>query len=295
MALLVQNVQNGPSLLTNGVTGSGLIVASQPAHAGSGNVESTAPLFESDWSTATGLTTNALGDGGKWSYVQLDDDHEIVSAAGLGFPAGMTNVYRVMQGENAEGFSRHVGIQNGWPEPQVGESLYFRWYDSLGSFGTTTAESNNWHCPQNALPAWGLSGWAFFPRMTSTGYHCRWELGTGDEWRMMSTISTPNPVPKDDVYRIEYRFHREATSTWRFEMRWYDSSNVLVRDETDLWNGDHSIQFSSSVNVFSAVTLQTDSLRGLLLGSNGGPDLAGLGYRYFGGVMVRSDDWCGAY
>src|SRR3989304_6075804 len=90
-------------------------------------------LFNSDWSNSTGLTDNALLDGGKWDYqVGNGDLSQVSSATGLDFPAGMTNVLEVIGDIGARAGdggteSQNVNIDT-LPPLDIGETRYQRVY-----------------------------------------------------------------------------------------------------------------------------------------------------------------------
>src|SRR3990172_10546731 len=89
---------------------------------------SAAVLFESEWNNSLGNSTTALMDGTKWETgTNNGGGGEVISSTGLDFPT--QNVLRVIAVWNGVGaYGVLIQETNSWPVPDVGESLYFRWY-----------------------------------------------------------------------------------------------------------------------------------------------------------------------
>lgn len=251
-------------------------------------------LFDSDWSTATGSTMNALLDLSKpkpWEEQGGDVGLlSVTSSAGLDFPATMKNVYRVAyNGEN----SAHVQIRNGWTAPAVGEKQCFRTYvrnelpNSLGNVGASS------HHPIE--PDWGSCpfSWEFimstnangtFDLTLLNGRATRWQ----DRWWHVA------PLQKFQTYRLEWCFERQSTNGYLADVRIHDATGALVHDGADFENADGANLLSTPRYAFD---LEPQCMDDLLVGNNGPsswPTAAGQRI-YYGGVQVCRGDWCGAY
>jgi hypothetical protein len=255
-------------------------------------------LFHSDWSTATGTTEAALRDTSKakpWT-ARRDNDGilTVVAAAGRGFPAGMTNCLRV--GHLApQVHSAEVSNDNVWPVPNVGDKLFFRLYlrneiaDNQGDLSTTI----NSHHPVEPASGTCANAWSLtyaskndgtfpfrFATLENTSPRNRWILGP----------SQAN-LQKNHTYRFEWMLERQAGG-FLLEIRVYNEAGALLYDKNSIYNNAGTLTLAAS----GLLTMNATCLNKLLVGTNGGGWVfSATQYSYFGGVMVRSDDWCGPY
>ncbi|HWA15908.1 MAG TPA: hypothetical protein VG817_05725 [Gemmatimonadales bacterium] len=269
-------------------------------------------LFSSDWSTSTGTSDNALLDGGKqnpWSSRWGGNGSlTVVSASGLGFPAGMTNVLRVTQYQQDFDW---VMANNRWSLPEIGHALAFRVYlrntvadsegdkgtvysshhpiESTGSAGSTGGGYYVWHIGSYNdgtfpilfsmnNPAYPLNGWTFGAPQYSHG---------GRDY-------DPAPLDKNTTYRLEWKFTRTGTNRYSLSMRVYDQAGTQLYDDssTYAWTGNGETLASSGTNL----NVDDRQMVDIRIGTNGGGwTFNAPQYIYWGGFAVCADDWCGPY
>jgi hypothetical protein len=245
-------------------------------------------LFSSDWRSGD------LLDGGKWKRWGGQGILNIVSASGLGFPSGMTNVMRVAMGTGSFDW---VEANGKWSLPAVGQSRSFRMYlrnnvgdinggwssthpvESKGTDGSIGGNFYAWHIGSNTNGTFpiALATSAPYPR----NY---WTMANG-------TGSTLGTLNKQTTYRIEWKFTRTGGSQYSLDMRVYgadDRTMVGDRNTIEAWGG------SSLASNPNGITVDDAFMTGIRIGLNGGFSASGSQYVYYGGFAV-CDDWCGAY
>lgn len=256
-------------------------------------------LFEADWSTEIGATENACTDGGAFNVTtNLDTDYlDVVSASGLDFPVGMSNVLRVRR--NGTGHSTDVRAQGLWSVPSVGQKLFYRIYlrNDISNAVGDQAVSN--HAVQfvDGVPAFEFNIWV--DSWANGNFKHRWNNGNSDNSKRFRP-GTDNPqvaaTAKFATWRLEWMLERTGTSTWFFDYRTYNSAGTLVYDRSNYYNNNGSQTLDAYLDgggTMSVTAANTDKIQ---IGSSGGEwSFSSDQYYYFGGFMVRSDDWCGAY
>ena len=261
-----------------GITGRATVsVSAQPPPSGG------ALAFASDWSTATGNSAVAIGDGGRW------DDYDtgvsrltIVPAAGLDFPTGMLNV---VQGRYRESEMTYWIIQklNGWSLPPVGGSLYKRLYFRHTLVGT----SNSFHPVEPEVGAcayennWTLTGTNPFSFQVRSSEH-RWEVR----------------LPRGQTYRVEERYERTGINTWVMHVRVYNSAGVLVATEADftcvLGHGQHTMA-DRPTSTIAAECMRSQNINWQGGGGGKGSDDENNNRIFYGGFAVSLTGWIGPY
>jgi hypothetical protein len=261
-------------------------------------------LFQSDWSTGLGNTTSALRDTNQakpWTQALIPTGaanvSEVVSAAGLGFPAGMTNVLRIRHLANTVR-SGGVQAQAIWPAPGVGQSLFFRVYlrnEIADSAGDLTGALNGHH------PIEPISGncafaynWTFSSKNDGTfpiSFNTLEDAFPRTRWRLGKPTQN---LLKNHTYRLEWRITR-VSNGHTVSVRIYDQSGTLVFDDNNIWDS----QGTATLAAQPVLVITNSCLDKLFVGTNGPSSFNGMftsdQFNYFGGVMVRSDTWCGAY
>jgi hypothetical protein len=266
-------------------------------------------LFQSDWSTATGSSDAAIRDTNQatpWTLGATGGGTlNVVSATGLGFPAGMTNVLRVARGPTSGG-SSWAQLQN-IPAINVGESLYYRVYLRNDLYENGVVVLNNAHHP---IETAYLGGYA-------DGFV--WKLGTnGDGTYPLAWNMAPNQnsYPFDgyapgrnsngsmigETYRLEWGLTKTAVNQYRINAHIYNSSGALVWDNTTILaqgiNSSANCNFCSMASVTSPRTINDSEITKFRVGTNGGGPWTGFStnhYFYFGGVAICKNNWCGPY
>ena len=247
--------------------------------------------WASDWSTATGNSYDALHDGGRWTgnlctTTQLVN---VVPSAGLDFPTA--NVLRVEYADIGQ-FCYMLQAVNQWRAPEVGESIYYRFYY------------------RTAVPNGQDLGTAHFFHVGGAGYdyHAQWRNpGTPSNGRALLTtmwyLDGPAPywsnritINTNQTYRVEWRLQRTASAEMRMDVRVYDNNGALLFDDDDFINDLGTLASTDPTERLA----DPNALRVLEMGNNdpGGGSLFGTGnqvYVYYGGVAVSLDGWIGPY
>ena len=272
------------------------------------NLVSSAILFESEWNNSLGTSDTALLDGSTWNHVSGSGTlNEVIIATGLDFPT--TNVFRVVASYSGNPVQEiytdqvragpAVSGSGPLPVPDVGESLYYRWYwrtlidDSIPNQSTS-------HPIQDGLAA-GDTNWWFDPNPRTNGtFVPRINVNSNAQnqggFRFWDSST---PLDKDVTYRVEFQLNRIGTSTMNIHVRVYNSSNFLILDDDDF----HGQDASSGVTLASNPTLNlylVDNLADFQVGTNGPGWVVGEANFPFpmwdiGAVCVRNDTWCGPY
>jgi hypothetical protein len=282
--------------LVNGVAVGGpvTITATSEGRSGTSAVTVTAPstgttIFESDWRTATGTGTTALRDGTKWSeWVNYGGPQllSVVPATGMGFPAGMTNVLRVLQ--MGEQDAEHMQLTNGVPAPSAGSHLYYRIYTRVDE----AAQGGGSDHPVEPVPGSCPFLWTFKRSIGANGWTPEWQFSNtpSEEWWNLRV-----QLQKNTVYRIEWHFFFTTASTFKFDTRIYDAAGTLLYTDVDFLSGNFLNQTLQARDPDFRNT-QNDCFRHLFVGNNGQANWNATNtYTYWGGVKVCRDGWCGAY
>lgn len=247
----------------------------------------------SDWRTATGTSDNARLDGGKWGGTSWVGSSEVVSATGLGFPAGMTNVFMADE-DNDRG---DVNVWNEWAQIAIGEAVAFRVYmkcDYVNTGADNIAAYN-----YSIRPGFGDLSYA---------WSYRWGIRANDDIFDFGMEGYDDAVDMDElaseydpsqVFCVEWSFERVTTSTYRCRTKVTDAdSYTTVFGTADTVTADFT---DLEVEVGNTVASPTDTApcRSLHLSLEHGGNWTNItGNTYFGGAAVAITDpgeWIGAY
>lgn len=278
----------------------GLLVMAGTGRRGGASVGASrvAPLFRSDWSTATGTSDAALRDTGKGTPWQTVEDADakltVIATSARSFPT--TNILQVKHQIGAQSHAQVYGT-NIWPLPAVGQSLFFREYfrnEIADAEGDKSSFIGSCHPLESNIG--GTTSWEFLVASKNDGtfpFQHHLAEGTATFW-----IPGPNPqvnLSKLTTYRFERQFLRTATDTYTLDMRIYSSADALLYDATTIsWS--HNATLTTLAAGGAGLTLTDANMRGFALGTNGGQwTFVADQFTFWGGVCVRSDDWCGAY
>ena len=249
-------------------------------------------IFASDFATALGNSVNAVTDAAKaihWNDYHPDADQlYVVSASGLGFPAGIANVLRTRyMGVN----SADVKTLNQWPEPANGGSLYFRIYYRLDIPNAYGNLASGGHHPIEPVP--GACPFQFEFRIGSNSN------GTMDFKATLPTGDYMLRLNKFQTYRYEWAFkNRNSSGAYKFEIRVYDAAGTQVGSNANF------IRMNTTVSLAADnpdVPMATDCIRALTIGSNGPSGWESVGtsaadaFSYHSGVAMSTAGWIGAY
>lgn len=267
--------------------------------------------FQSDWSTqsvpATSLAAQQDTDGvAKWDTIGGSSASEVVSATGLGFPAGMANVIHVPYSPATNSVIRKTGMAI----PAVGEEIAYRWY---------------FRCDMPTSDA-RVSDWSFHPIQDGqAGGNCNWAFevsaNNGASWEPWFYLGAPGAIPypyygwfapmlsKGTTYRFEAKIARVSTTNFTFLARIFDetvSTTVPLYDEADFSNQSVGSPFTLATVPGNVPTTgdfpfnNVNNLDGLNCGTNDTYTLTPadpkLWLGYEGGfARAMNQGWIGAY
>ena len=278
-------------------------------------------VFNSDWSTELGTSDAAIRDTGNpfpWGVSKSQGGNfEVVSAAGLGFPPSLQNVTSVINlGASQSPASPVAGVRieagtctQCLPIPEIGGSLFYRWYLNVvvpDNLPAGSDQSN--HIIQDGAGGTGGINWellvegrqngTWFPRLMAVSD------GRGQESFYVLGNSIPPvgdiPLSKNTVYMFELQWLRDGLDTFQFHVKLWEVRNgveVLIHTDQD-W---HILNRNMTTTLADGVSLNMGTLamiEGLNWGSNGWspPDSASAYTAWHkGGVAVCVNDWCGPH
>lgn len=272
-------------------------------------------LLSSDWSVGTGTSDAIIREDGAahpWDAIGYSSTKrlDVISAAGLGFPAGMSNCLRALSPAGTQNFTQ---VQKFWSAPAIGESLYYRWYFRQGMTDAVGAQSDSGnHTAESSIAPGSFGsdgGWTFAWGNRTDGtfqfffevqpYANTYKLSAGT-----NLYTSPVYLSKDTTYRFEWKIARVATTTASFEFKIFDeavSATVALYDSANTsgydWNAGPLTTGTIASGYASALPLPANSFTNIELGPNGsGWSLSSNQYNYYGGVRVtRGGSWIGAY
>lgn len=249
-------------------------------------VRPTLPLFQSVWDAATGNAVAAYSDGNKWSDFNFTAGLNVVStgAAGGTWPIDMNNVLDAM----VDGVhSPDVHLAGVFTTPTSGNSVWYRTYIRAPIPENVVSNSN--HCiePNSGTPAFD---WGFLvqPNSATTWYLQFYNDLNGSAHRYDLNTNLDQGM----VYRLEWQFKKLAgANAWQIFIRIYDASDTLLYTEANFIG----LNSEGALSGIASSTIAESSVNGdLLLGVNGLATAASR-HLYFGGVALRTDNWCGPY
>ena len=202
----------------------------------------------------------------------------------------MANVLRVEYADIGM-FCYMLQTVNQWRAPEVGESLYLRYYyRSEVPDGEYLGQAHFFHiggAGSDYLSMWRNEGTVQGGRHALT---VNWEPQSAPEYPSGISVETGR------TYRIEHRLERRTSTQMHMDVRVYDSAGNLLYTDADFYNDLGSLEASDPTEVLPSAA----SLRTIELGNNdpGGGQWFGTGgevYTYFGGVAVSLEGWVGPY
>lgn len=269
-------------------------------------VNNTAPptiLFESNWSTATGNSDNALRDGGRWTWTGDFGGGQLLSVVpSTQVPGGpsVSNVLKVLQ--KGQNFSANVQV-NDFVAPTT--DYYLRYYmrnDDTSSAGDhiVTVDTYSYGNLTFMRKFGGSSSFKMYVNFFGCGY-----VYPVSDWSPSQLLNN------GQWYRYEYFVHYVDATHIQVHPRVYDMAGNLILSDANflqsdygsqVWNGSNTWNLSSyygagynfCVDPNARADAGGHSLRNFGLGNNGqfGADITNLSW-YFAGVQIRTDTWPG--
>lgn len=212
---------------TISVTVDGVAVTQTCAVTVTGTPSLLTPIFQSDFGTTTGTSSNAYLDGGAWDRVG-GYGHEVVASTGLDFPS--TNTCRFDANYSNSGFCL---TQVDLTALAVGVTRYHRLYvrmtfpDELVGNGDHPWQDGNAVGDSNYLLGVGYGS------ADSPTHDGDWRLSVIIIEDLGSIICVGPWLAKGTTYRVEWAVERIDTSTYNFDIRVYDTAGVLLYGSSD--------------------------------------------------------------
>ena len=254
-------------------------------------------VFQSDWSTDTGSSRNAVRDGGRWkNYWEFNHSApvqllSVVPGASVKAPGGR-NALRVVQ--RGPTFAANVQQDNLVPSST---DFYVRFYmrnDDTSAAGDHVVTVDTWQYANLTFmrKTSTSSSWQFVVSFYGCGY--TYPIG---HWAPAMTLS------RGAWYRFEYYVGFVDRTHVQVDVRVYDASGAQILGNGDfrqsgygsaLWNGRNDWTLASYYAAGHSFCVNPIALTNFGMGNNGqqGSLDTGLAW-YFTGVQIRTDWWPG--
>ena len=201
-------------------------------------------LLHTNWTTATGNSVAAVGDGGK-GIMQWCDWQQVLSVVdgpSVGLPAGLGNALSIRSIQNCG----HVEYENVFPRPTNDQEQFWavRYYAMNGAGQTDTKMHPHTFWPVGSIEAVHLG---ITPRGSGGDWvmHPRWTF-SGDEfpfgvWPKAAGAGQPLTVAAGTWVRYEFILHWRNATQFRWYPRVYDMNGSLLWDEYDFRHTDTNL------------------------------------------------------
>jgi len=255
-------------------------------------------VFQSDWSTDTGSSRNAVQDGGRWkNYWEFNGGKpgqllSVVPGTSVNAPGGR-NALKVVQ-RGTSGYAANVQQDHVVP-PST--DFYVRFYmrnDDTSAAGDHVVTVDTWKYANLTFMRKSSSstGWQFVISMYGCGY--TYPIG---HWGPDVTLS------HGVWYRFEYGVTFVDGTHIQVHARVYDASGAQILGDADFrqtnyggekWNGRSDWTLASYYAAGYNFCVIPEALTHFGMGNNGqtGSVDTGLAW-YFTGVQIRTDWWPG--
>ena len=255
-------------------------------------------VFQSDWSTDTGSSRNAVRDGGRWkNYWEFNNGKpgqllSVVPGGSVNAPGGR-NALKVVQRGTA-GYAANVQQDQVVP-PST--DFYVRFYmrnDDTSAAGDHVVTVDTWKYANLTFMRKSSSstGWQFVISMYGCGY--TYPIG---HWGPDVTLS------RGVWYRFEYGVNFVDGTHIQVHARVYDARGVQILGDADFrqtnyggekWNGRSDWTLASYYAAGYNFCVNPEALTHFGMGNNGQTESMDTGLAwYFTGVQIRTDWWPG--
>jgi hypothetical protein len=257
------------------------------------NTSSEPALFTSNWDTATGTSSAAVTDGGRWpNYWEFNGGSSVQLMSVVPDGPNGHNALRVQQ--RGSTYAANVQIDNLLPQSQ---DFYLRYYmkntdTSSAGDHVVTADTYNYANLTYMRKVGGPTSWNFVISMYGCGY--TYPIG---HWG--PAVSLAN----GQWYRFEYFVDYIDATHVRVHPRVYDANGALVLSDADFrqsdfggaaWGGRSDWTLASYYAAGHSFCVNPSWVNDFGFGNNGQFGAADTGqYWYFGAVEVRTDRWPG--
>jgi len=176
--------------------------------------------------------------------------------------------------------------------PGVGDSIYLRLYKRVTHSGTGPDSHGDYFNDNQGTSNWGPQAFGFYIKaIQATTYQLRLSAAAGIDAPNDRYFEPPVLLDKDVTYRFEIKYTRTGTDTYTLEARIYDVNDNLLYDTPDFeasWNAGLFLDEKT----FTISGAGAASMVGFQIGIE--ETIAGA-YAEWAGVLLRTDDWGGAY
>ncbi|HET9271332.1 MAG TPA: Ig-like domain-containing protein, partial [Vicinamibacterales bacterium] len=282
------------SIVVNNVTSGGGGGGEGGGGGGNGGGGGGTAVFSSNWSTGTGNSATAVGDGGRWPNVWEFNGGSSVQLLSVvsGGPSGH-NALRVQQ--RGSSYAANVQIDNALPQST---DFYVRYYmrnDDTSSAGDhiVTADTYQYANLTYMRKMGGPTGWDFVISLYGCGY--TYPIG---HWG--PSLKLQNGA----WYRFEYFVDYIDATRVQVHPRVYDANGALILSDAQfrqsdfggaVWNGRSDWTLASYYAAGHSFCVNPQFTNDFGLGNNGQYGAADTGqYWYFAGYEIRTDRWPGA-
>jgi hypothetical protein len=250
-------------------------------------------LFESNWDTASGTSSAAVTDGGRWpNYWEFNGGSSVQLLSVVTGGVAGHNALRVQQ--RGSSFAANLQIDNFAP---ASTDFYVRYYmknDDTSSAGDhiVTADTYQYANLTYMRKYGGPSTWQ--PVMSLYGCGYTYPIG---HW------TSPTRLANGQWYRFEYHVDYTASNRVQVHPRVYNAAGTLVLSDADfrqsdygsqVWNGRSDWTLASYYAAGHDFCVDPTWMNDFGLGNNGQQGAADTGlYWYFAGLQLRRDGWPG--
>jgi hypothetical protein len=256
--------------------------------------QSGAAVFTSNWDTATGTSTNAVTDGGRWpNYWEFNNGTSVQLLSVVSGGVNGHNALRVQQ--RGSTFAANLQIDNVLPQSK---DYYLRFYmknDDTSNAGDhiVTVDTYNYSNLTFMRKYGSASTWNFVASLYGCGY--TYPIG---HWGPASSLVN------GQWYRFEYHVDYTTANRVQIHPRVYNAAGQLILSDAHFlqsdvgeasWNGRSDWTLASYYAAGNTFCVNPGWMNDLGLGNNGQQGAGDTGkYWYFSGVEIRTDRWPGA-
>jgi hypothetical protein len=250
-------------------------------------------VFTSNWNTATGTSTAAVTDGGKWpNYWEFNNGSGVQLLSVVTGGVNGHNALRVQQ--RGSSYAANVQVDNFMTQST---DYYLRFYtrnDDTSGSGDHIVTVDTWEYDNLTFMRkyGGSSSWRFVMSL----YGCGFTYPIG-HWGPAASLTN------GQWYRFEYHVDFIDATHVRVHPRVYDAAGNLIMQDAEFrqedfgsatWNGRSDWTLASYYAAGHSFCVSPSWVNDLGLGNNGQQGAGDTGrYWYFSAVEIRRDTWPG--
>ena len=253
-------------------------------------------LWTSDWGSGTGNGLSAIQDNGVWTdrlcvggsgqLIRVANSDATVAGLPAHWPTNMLEVDH--NGSSCDA----VQVQNQWPAPALGDTIWFRVHVWLDKCDVQTGPVHNVQSNTGSI-AWTVTEDQCEGGRVPIGFKSYF-LGGGQQWSPGATVEGSIPL------RYEWGLIRQSTSRYGALVRIYDDrTDTLLFDEDDLrlYTGQTLAEFNRTEGFDYSGAGADMTFRSWILGQQGPGMATGFkqGAYNYAGAAVCNPGPCGRY